>query len=69
MSQAVPAPPLWGKMMVSPGLGYLDTSLTVETHRASLVRGERSVIYSTVWTNERHLVSLLRGDRSVLAQN
>ena len=51
MSQAVPAPPLWGKMMVSPGLGYLDTSLTVETHRASLVRGERSVIYSTVWTN------------------
>ena len=56
--QAVPAPPLWGRMVVSPGLGYMDTSLTVETHRASLVRGERSVIYGTVWTNRSTVFSL-----------
>ena len=56
--QAVPAPPVWGRMVVSPGLGYMDTSLTVETHRASLVRGERSVIYSTVWTNHSTVLSV-----------
>ena len=44
MSQAATVPPLWGKMVFSPGLGYMDSSLSVERHRASLVRGERSVV-------------------------
>ena len=44
MCQAATVPPLWGKMVFSPGLGYMDSSLSVERHRASLVRGERSVV-------------------------